>query len=339
MKDSEVKARLRAIESGPWRRRARFDRPGRAAPSFPNRPSIQVYFPIAPIPGLPVPATSASAGDLPYLGVFADTESEDLKHTQSSLEDAIVYLQIVNLALETGYLPREELGGSLQKHVDLIFTPEPARRRTHPDFYLRSRPIVARLNLERFLGHRKAPTESNSAVHFASFLAADRALERDPYCAAWNRFLFGSGKEYAEFRTFLRSGSPPRTRRQMTLVFGGQRFASMLADFFVTLPGSVRPRFGALYGDQLSYFLGESPSRGTAQPGSPVWPTENKNWADEVKAWIARAPLETTVDEREAVLNLYCDAVNTLREVWSQVRGNYQTVRVQMSPQQSFTPS
>jgi hypothetical protein len=285
----EVQARIEAIRTGPWMDRSALAKRKLAAPGF--EPSAFTSGGRMSLDSFPLDQRAAaiaknlSATFRWHRSGRIPTQSE--QRVRDSFDDALTYLQMIELAIETGYLPADQVADATRADmVSLLWAP-PARQFVRIYDYTSVEALAMRLEIGGFPRRRLLPIDPRGAVHFAAFLATHRTLENDAACNTWLGFLDDyiiRRGEQDDFYEYLKSGEATRSRRRLELLLGARNFAVMLADFFSTLPEHLQARFGGFYAYWLAKLFGYERRDGkyirnlVLGRGKDGWSRALKNW-------------------------------------------------------------
>jgi hypothetical protein len=323
LSDTELAARLGAIKNGPWAPRSSLAHRVLAIPDADamkillttDRVDLRDYHP-ADAPRSTIKKLKQTL-QAHWIG---DGPSEDEQAVRDSFDNALTYFQMIELAIETGYLPQEQVAKDARTRLVRLFWSEAARQYILDYDYMSVADLAARIGVIGLEERRPPPIDPSASVHFAAFLATHRALERDPTCMEWLAFLddYIVEEDQNDFFEFLEKGQPARTRRRQRLVLGAQTFSVSLADLLVTLPPEHRVRFGAFYAYWFAKLFGfERGPRGYRR-NTELW-GETDSWAHALGRWLHRVAKETH-EGAVQVIRTYDESVVLLREVWVNVR-------------------
>jgi hypothetical protein len=315
--EAELQARLAAVRDGPWAKRATA-----AHSPFEIRPASEVLGQLAsdvfPKPKLSGPLVSSGS---PITFRIWGTQGAPLTAAQlqarARFDDAYTYFQLVDLAIDTGYLPANQIDVPVRAQLSEISKPLENIRIGNDEF----QPYLSTgFETARFLTERSEPTHPDGAVHFASFLATDRSLSRNPLCVAWQSFLEDKPDEQPRFYEFLKSKERATSVRQQTLILGAQSFVVLLSDFLIALPESLQTRFAYLYGNSLRHFFGHRTDRSGLNLALKPWTYIPESWAVVVGDWInERGSAGASTYSSLAVASLYNESLGVLRPIWERV--------------------
>jgi hypothetical protein len=269
---------------------------------------------------------------------------------RSSFDEALTYFQLIELAVETGYLPAEQLDDSIRTSLtDLCWSP-PARQFVRDYEYVSVESLASRLHIAGFSLQPPAPVEPSGAVHFAAFLATHRAVESDDRITTWLAFLddyVSSTDEQNDLHEFLKSGKSATNRRRESLIAGALRFVSMVADFLDPLPEQLKLRFGSFYQYWWSRMYGYVRGNHGFERNATVWDGAD-NWVVALQHWFdSRAALtissetlagrgEDSQTQEALARTLFSEAMQVIDPVWEGIRSH--APRTLLIEQQRFVP-
>jgi len=243
---------------------------------------------------------------------------------RDSFDDALTYFQLIELAIETGYVPEEQIDGSTREALASLCWSEPARRFIHQYEYSTVEALAARLQLGGFANRPLREIDRSGAVHFATFLATHRALERNAACNAWlgllDDYIF-EPNEQNNFYDFLESGQRVKTIRWETLLAGAHTFSVMLADFLDPLPEQLKNRFAGFYQYWLSRMYGFRRGRSGFVRNIEKW-GQSDSWVRALRSWFKRrAEGEPKESEEFIASESFAEAIGVITPIWESVRG------------------
>ena len=189
----EVRARLKAIENGPWAR-------GYAE-------SRQHLAPIDPVSAMSKGTVRFALDEIPLsaankrksgrltntlrIHFESDEAIEDPKTiaTRDALDQALTVPQLWELAIQTGYLPEAAVTKPARRVLADLLWSAPARRFVRAYDYV-SIPLLANRVGISGVGSAEPPApRPGAALHFAAFLAHLRGFHADEQIETWIRFL------------------------------------------------------------------------------------------------------------------------------------------------------
>jgi hypothetical protein len=317
--EAELQARVAAVRDGPWARRASAARSPfafRTAAYDLTEPESYIF----PKPQLSGPLVSS---ELPITFPIWRTQSTPLTDTQqqarNTFDDAYTYFQLVDLAIDTGYLPANQIEVPVRLQLSQIIRPPRGTISIGNEEFA---PYVERgFETKPFLTQRSEPTHPDCAGHFASFLATDHSLNRNPLCVAWQSLLADKPDEQRSFYVFLNSRKRATLRRQQTLILGAQSSVVQLADFLIPLPESLQMRFAYLYGSRLRRFFGYRRDHLGLSLALEPWTYAADSWAVVLGNWInERGSGAIGTDSSLADPSLYHDSVRVLKPICDRVQ-------------------
>lgn len=339
----EVAARLDSIQSGPWMERA-----ARARSKL-SAPAIKL-----------LDTTGVSTIDLDNLS-FGQREAKlvkELKTTfkwhgegriptraeqkdRDSFDNALTHLQMIELAIETGYLPADQIAHAVRPQFVSLLWPEPARHFVRIYDYTSVENLAMRLHIGGFRQWEPPAVDASGAVHFASFLATHRAIESNAAIDTWLAFLDDyviRRGEQEDFYAFLESGELSRSERRLQLLLGAREFAVMLADFLSTLPDHMQSRFGGFYAYWLSKLFGYELRNGR-YVRSATWGRGKASWAFALQAWH-RHRAENDEDGTSAAgeAPLVERSLDVLAATWAHVRSPHSILKQDAQRHESLDP-
>ena len=288
---SEELARLEDLKEGPWNKR------GHAATKFlaPRTDLLELVDTPETI-SLPLLKETLSSGDhsrepalahvfrLHWLPDGDITSRCELK-LRDSLDFALTFLQLVELAVETGYLGARAVRGPARETMLRLLWSDAARRFVEGYEYIGVEYLAARVGFPGFRTRDPPPPDESAEIRFASFLDHHRAWLEDAVIEEWLGFLDDHVEypnEQQDFYQYLNGKNRGRASlRFRRLAAGADKSLVMLADLFGMLRREEQARFGLFYGYWLAklfgFELGPDGFRGT------IHPLDGGSWAAAIK--------------------------------------------------------
>jgi len=320
----EVKHRLDALAHGPWTHAAK---------------KARAYLK----PMYRMSELSAGSWSLPMASVRPFLETADLKREhgfsnvlrahwtdditdqdeidlRESLDQALTHLQLLELAIEMGYLPLEAVREQARTQLSELLWSEAARKFVQDYEYLSVGYLATRVDVDIGQGDvAPPPVKGASVVRFATVLAEHAAIERDKYIDEWLDLLDDLvylDDEQTLVRDYFLAGRdpnkvaiPPGHRpRFERLAQGAERWLVRLSTTFDVLRDDEQARVGLLHSYWLAKFFGLS-------LGAKGYRAAGKAWDEPVVTAIVGAQSDITADHRRALE----DRVRVLREAWDAV--------------------
>lgn len=318
--ESEHCARLADLMDGPWTERATHALKELAMPKAKPTASARVREVARPCqPKLP---RAIAAALRPHWE--RAVKSEDENELRESLDSALEYLQLLELAVETGYLPLEAIQPEAQRIFEAVLWSEPAQEFAKAYDYIGVQYLAKRIGFD-LLTTKRMPTrpDDRGAMRFATFLDHHRHWLQDEFIDEWLKFLDdyveyrGESDEFYEFLEGNQTTAPKRFRR---LAEGGRRSIRMLSDLFGTLNDVERPRFGRFYGYWLAKLFAFEYENGSYRRNSKFWDVGD-SWAVALTKNAAfDMPTADSEDIRGRMRAVLTNQVQLLDAVWRETR-------------------
>lgn len=325
--DEEVAARLEAIQNGPWTPRSATARARIAAPALGiDSSELTTLEDLAAVP------LDRKAKDVsnrlrrtlkPHSRNFIPSKSA--QRIRDSFDDALTQLQLIELAVETGYLPADRALQYARPQLVSYLWSEPAREFVDHYGYAGVEALANRMGLSGLRRIKPRPVDPSGAIHFASFLATQRAIESDPACVTWLKFLddyFIRSEEDRRFYDFLVAGAAPQSERRTMLVTGARNHAVMLADFLTPLPDNLKLRFGSfsLYWLAKLFWYERDEIGNLYRPRYRDWAqSPDFNWPEAVVRWYNRQTADDSDPAAQSDARLVASSYLVLKETWDTV--------------------
>jgi hypothetical protein len=310
----ELAARLEALTNGPW-----FERGQRARQELAAREidwhgiRVKKIFDFGTLNLSPVDLKLSKKLERILRPHWIEIPSERAQEVRASLDDALTYLQLIELAVETGYLDTETIRTLAREQMASLLWSKAARRFVRDYDYVSIEHLAARVDLGGMSGAHAPGIDYSGELYFAAFLATERAIESDPAIDQWLDFLDDyvvRADEQGEFHDFLSSGKPAKSERRAALTLGAQQYVRMLADFLAMLPDDLQPRFGSFHAYWLAKLFGyERRSSGYVR-NTRIWGKRDDCWAKAMSGWLAAQP------DAKVECGIYDRSVATLQETW-----------------------
>lgn len=185
---------------------------------------------------------------------------------RNSFDEALGRLQLLELAVVTGYLPLEVVRTRAREELIVLLWPSAARQYLRIYDYLGVRFLAARVGVELGLPAVDPPApDASAAVRYATFLSQISAWHEDPDVDEWLGFLDDYVEyedEQADVDHFLRTGLLPdksnlaTAARFQRLAIGAERVLALLADLHNVLEPRERPLFGVYHAYWMAKLFG-----------------------------------------------------------------------------------
>jgi hypothetical protein len=194
------------------------------------------------------------------------TRPQDLAF-RDAFDEALARLQLVELAVVTGYVPLDAVRQRTRAELMTLLWPPAAREYLRTYDFLGVRFLAARVEIDLRLPAVSPPVSNpRAAVRYATFLSQLETWHKDPNVDEWLGFL----DDYVEYddepsdvERFLRTGKirakdDRRADRFQRLAAGADRVLQLLADLFNVLPENERPLFGIYHAYWMQKLFGYS---------------------------------------------------------------------------------
>jgi len=257
----ELLKRLQDLQQGPWVERAHLAKQYLA----PKTDFDSLAFGSAPLDLRTIsklPEDTSRESNLMNLLRWHGDKKISLKEEidlRDSLDFALSYLQLLELAVETGYLTKEVVYPTARKEVLTLLWSQGAQRFVKYYDYVAVEYLANRVEVHGFRAFTPPEPDSKAAVRFASFLSQHIEWLRDKPLEEWLSFLDDyvrySG-EQTDFYKYLDSGNPTASERFQILTIGIHQFLEYLANLFGILEPAERARFGLFYSYWIAKFFG-----------------------------------------------------------------------------------
>ena len=249
MDTDEVAARLRGLENGPWKKRARFAE-RRLAPRGPLDVASAGAIDLFSIGEEFAFGTLTEMNDsLRFRGTLPITDVSVVR-LRGSLDSAFTYLQLMELAIETGYVPLDSIRTDARASLAAVLWATPARSFLKAYEYMPVEHLANRIGVEGLSNKAPPEIDPTASIRFAGFLTSLRQIESNTEVRAWQNVLENQlpdsidQDDYFSYLKRVRTTAPisaPQVAR------GAREHVIRLADFFRAVPSDLALRFGIFY--------------------------------------------------------------------------------------------
>jgi hypothetical protein len=321
--EEEVRQRLAAITEGPWAD-GLVEARRRLAPRGPLR---------APTGAGAIALDRISLSDIDrrksrqlatvlrahFNDPITDEEEQD---TRDALDEALTVPQLYELAVQTGYLPAEEVRRPARRILKDLLWSAPARGFVATYDYVAVPMLAARVGVSGLGPVQPPQTDPNSALRFAGFLAHLRAFHADQGIQTWTGFLddyIQEKNEQDKLWRYLRGERQTGPARSAQLLGGCQLFVASLAGAFHVLDDDELGRFGLIHAYWLQKFFGyKLDDRGYVK-NVALWGASD-SWAHTVAASPRLVPPEADARIARLLRQKFVEQVGLLERVFAAVR-------------------
>lgn len=222
-----------------------------------------------------------------WVGPEGITKSEEIDFRES-LDRVLEYLQLIELGIETGYVPPEVARPEVMHEISPLVSSRAIRQYLYDYDFLPIRFLASRFNIDLGWPALEPPNiNPHAEVRFATFLSlhsswtTDRAVVRFTMLMDSYRFARVINAKY--FKAYLsRNASsvnsdlnPEISETQQRLLdelcAGCGRFVQILGDLFTQLRAEEQPLFGSFYAYWLAHFFGFILSERGYRKALPGW--------------------------------------------------------------------
>jgi len=238
---SEFDVRLAEIRSGPWNRRSELARSKIRELSTTQSSRLFRFH---------IPETVKDLDEIEF---------------RNSFDEALDQLQLLELAVECGYLSLQSVKDTAAEDFRLLLTNPQARRYVEMYDFVPIRFLAARIGFDIGLtSPEPPPINPSAAVRFATFLSLHREMSRrdsiEMFLKVLDDFRFAGLINAPYLKDRLQSGNAflETTEKETLLAItqGLIDFVQILGDLFLQLDADEQPLFGCFYGYWLSHFFG-----------------------------------------------------------------------------------
>jgi hypothetical protein len=321
--EGEYAARLAGVSQGPWRKkgdeaRAALAPPQAASALIDQAGSIDLER-LAQTSEKAEPGRSATLRQtLRWHGTGAGITSQEEIKVRDSLDYALAHLMVLELAVETGYLPLDLIRNEARHELaSLLWSPGAQQFVRYYD-YVSIEYLARRLDVRGLRNVEPPPVNPEAGTRFAIFLAQFSDWVEDEALREWLMFLddyVDYVGEQTVFRSFLKGEGEERSERFGRLLYGIQRFLLSLSNLFGILKPAERARFGLFYSYWMAKFFGYVLKEDGYQPAT------QESWARIIQEHPA-ALLPPSADRETAAKfrELFNKQLVTIEAAWDATR-------------------
>ncbi len=234
---------------------------------------------------------------------------------RDSLDYALAHLMLLELAVETGYLPLELIRDEGRQELSSLLWSSGAQQFICYYDYVTIEYLARRVDIAGIRNVAPPPVNREASTRFAIFLAQFTDWVEDKALRLWLSFLDDYVEyegEQAAFRSYLLGEITNGSERFSRLLYGIQRFLLSLSNLFCVLKPSERAIFGLFYSYWMAKFFGyeleeEGYKRATQQ-----------SWADIIRKHPEPLlPPTSNHEARAAMRELLIQQIATIQEAWT----------------------
>jgi hypothetical protein len=317
--ESEDSARYVSLGKGPWREKGDYARAALKPPpqirSLIDKGEAIDLRTLAPSFETQHPADDRKLQQiLRWHGGSNKVTDPDEIAIRDSLDYALAHLMLLELAVETGYLPLELIRDDARRELSLLLWSTAAQQFICYYDYVTIEYLARRVGIKGVRTVDPPPVNREASTRFAIFLAQFSDWVEDKALRSWLEFLddyVAYEGEQSAFRSYLLGEVTNRSERFSQLLYGIQRFLLSLSNLFCVLKPSERARFGLFYSYWMAKFFGyvleEDGYRQATQ----------QSWADIIRKHPEPLLPPTSNDEaRTAMRELLIQQIATIQEAW-----------------------
>lgn len=234
---------------------------------------------------------------------------------RDSLDYALAHLMLLELAVETGYLPLELIRDDARRELSMLLWSEGAQQFVRYYDYVTIEYLARRVGITGVRNVVPPPVNSEASIRFAIFLAQFADWVEDKALRSWLGFLddyVAYDEEQSDFRSYLLGEVTNRSERFSQLLYGIQRFLLSLSNLFGILKPSERARFGLFYSYWMAKFFGYKLKEDGYQASA------QQSWAKIIQKHPEFLLPPTSSDQiRSAMRELLIQQIATIQEAWN----------------------
>lgn len=335
LEPDEIGYRLAAIMEGPWTSEAAH------AMAF-MRPALS-FGPVLGVPTIPLAGmqpllSRRDAAREPALAHVLRPHWRDRRGIQNqreiairkSLDEALTGLQLMELAVEMGFLPEEDIREVARTRLTELLWSTAARAFVRDYDYLSVGYLATRVDVDIGQGSLvPPPVKPDGAVRFATLLSEHTRWYRDRSIRTWLDFmddyvvLKGEQQRFEQFLLEgreIEAGSERAEReRFLELATGAEQFVLRLSTIMDVLHEGEQGRVGLLYSYWLAKFFGYD-------LGAEGYRQVRAGWSEAVIAGVMERSDDPAV--MTARRDAFRERVASLRQAWDAVQELERELRV-----------
>jgi hypothetical protein len=334
----EFNARLSSLSTGPWTQSGKFAFNKLKKGYSPSEKLLrQDELNLLSLGPFDTKAIKIDALDtvLRWHGEKGISDSNEIKF-RDSLDDALVYPQLLELAVETGYLPLEQVSTEARRSLASLLWAGPVRNYVGIYAYLGVDYLANRTHVTGLTQRNPPPVDERAAILFSAFVATLRQIEADTSVLRWRDFLddyIMQENEQNKFYAFLENSNEQPSRRFEDLIVGAIEFSVVLADFFSMANKSQKERFGLFHSYWLAKLFGYVITKDGYARNQNIWGDGDNCWARILCHYLHRIEAhDMPVISDANTAKQFCEANEILREVWDLVRAFIREARHEEKP-------
>ena len=234
---------------------------------------------------------------------------------RDSLDYALAHLMLLELAVETGYLPLELIRDDARRELASLLWSSGAQQFICYYDYVTIEYLGRRLDIAGIRNVAPPLINPEASTRFAIFLAQFTDWVKDKGLRSWLSFLDDYVEypgEQEDFRSYLGGEVTTRSERFSRLLYGIQRFLLSLSNLFCVLKPSERAIFGLFYSYWMAKFFGyELDEDGYKQ-------TTQQSWAEILRKHPEPLLPPTSNDKTGAAMReSLARQIATIQEAWT----------------------
>jgi hypothetical protein len=240
---------------------------------------------------------------------------------RSSFDQALEELQLLELAVEAGYLSVEAVGSVAESEFSTLLFLDAAREYLIIYDFVSVRFLAARLGVDLGLKTVKPPPiNPNGSIRFASLLAVHTEFASsepiEKFTMLLDDFKFQKLMNAAWFKQRLADPeielSARQERRFASLCLGFTQFVQLLGDFFLECDAREQSFYGTLYVYWLAHFFG-------VRHRSKGYRSQRISFRDTTPSPLLFAPM---LDPKSLKLeqNRFEERIDILHSVWQRTK-------------------
>ncbi|BFU93340.1 MAG: hypothetical protein NTNFB02_00620 [Nitrospira sp.] len=237
------------------------------------------------------------------------------------LDNALILPELYELAVQTGYLPVEQVKEPAREILGDLLWSEAVRGFVQSYDYIAVQMLATRVGMTGFgVIHPPAP-KKDAALRFAGFLAHLRAFYADDQIFTWTHFMddyIEEPEEQEKLCSYLRGESNTAPKRFGELLAGCQFFSASLASAFHVLDQEELGRFGLIHAYWLQKFFGYKMDKEGYVKDVRVWGSTD-SWAHLFRESSHLIPESIGSEISGVVRQQFCEQVQLLKETFDAV--------------------
>ena len=319
----EFKERLKDLQQGPWTERAQFAKQYlQPQTDFAKLAHNREPLDLTAIPGI----SKDLYRERQLKKVFRWHGKEGISSKREialrdSFDFALSYLQLLELAVETGYLSVDAIRVIARKELLSLLWSKGARQFVKYYDYVAVEYLANRVGVQGLRAFTPPEPDPNASVRFGSFLSQHIEWLSDENIEEWLGFLddyVDYEGEQDDFYEYLKEGDSSPSKHFQTLLIGANQFIGHLENLFGILQPNEQGRFGLFYSYWMAKFFGFELSKSGYHKNEELWGDDS--WANTISESPLFIPADLTAKDRKIYKASLRKKLKTIEVAWEETR-------------------